>query len=1853
MPDPTEGLRGAKFFASIKTDKLPPEVRKNEFTRTEVLGAFNGAFAKLVQIARNEIDPVRVAIIDKWNANPPEDPQLTPDEADYLRNLPENDPKKKLLNECHVAIIGKKLTLDQNRDSFPAHVESESGTPFDIEERIPVEGLLEQLHLEIQRLRTVIRRNIGDRAANEHEMQELMKYGRILYKSSKPYPSRYKVGRNGNIRSNPLAYDRARKEAYQIYRDAERDRRTPENNFLEGIWTMQNRRELYIPPATATITVTPPLPLTVATTTTTPNVNVTTGTQTNVNVAPVVQTPNVNVAPNVQSAVTGTPRVEPATPTPQPATVEERRDDYQLNLGNRTEDPRKRAAEIVEQQIREQMRGGSIRRDFGNWIWRKIGLRIFEEYYRQKWIERAVIAMTANNNSYLQMDVVRNVITDANAKRTEEKAAGKATLERIRNRKIAGEKVIEVQEGPLKTIILNELLHPLIQELRSGTAVNEGIIQQRLREFVRRHENDPDVTIKNQINEIFGKGATQYKRLAEYFASDMLELSQKIVGDMNAHHLTLDAIDRKINITLSNATWAAETKAHFNTADKIIADMQAFAIRGVPVGGWFANPAAIGMGISLTSFFLIRLPGTIGRKIAPFAAPLIGSIAGGSVAGLRRNMDLKRDMASHRAERAYGAQKVTKEQIDAQIGPSEWKRRQARLLGAYRRADLEEFAYDTATSSELLNGGGTELLVGAPRKSMAQLMSADLTQQPNREAIVRRISEIGARLDNSHTWETDLIEFTGRETVEQGRLGLIKAMVEAKQALRRAGMTDADITTLETRLTNDWTNNLAQIRAQKDKAFKGYRVKQAVGAGVFGFGVGLAGSLIGQEMMAGISRGIFHANVGPTTLERVWDDLSGHRSIVFDQYPTIDGLHDAFNHGGKFALGSVGNHHEMIVDAANNVNIVDEHGVTLNNVPMHLDANGHITAIGKLDPNIQQELLNEHIGIQAGPSVTETVMGNTLNSRIETILVNGHQVQVTLPQGELPDHTLWHSVLRPNGDGSYNVFAVRDTGPNAGTDILFSDGKPVVLADHLKFDDTGHLISGNTINGAVIKAIDVKIGEHQVLGPADPNFVHDLQSGKEVLGNNGYSFRADPDHVLHVYQNGQEIKIYDPTNYLNQQVKVNYIDGRAFIDYEANPQNTIPDRLLDAIKSTNGSVVPDNHFGTPRISDLDWQNHLKGIEVFNTQTRLLTDSDMIPRVPWPATATGEHFPFTAKAFDHFFDNGHFDAHHFFSDGDVVTEGGVRVIKFDNGALLYGSSEMMDAYMKVKAGGPDAAQILHDKFAFWYGKPDDWNAGVLRSSTMEADIPSQFKGKVWGSFGFIENDGKLHKLAGFGPTESLHTPISLRKMILEPIMGQQQIIGLPSPITEQVPTFDLAPPVEIPPIAIPFAFRHPLDEIEGYRQRYYYAGLPSPEDRTIYAGRRSPRLNSNPRAVLSPEEEMRWYFGEQPREYVEDLDRMNNLINDPMSGQCRVSVCIAAASHHEGKNIYKTLSQYLNQKDNHGNPINYDQYEIVLFLNRPSNFPPDDTAKEVDRFKREHPELKVRVFEKTFPNRPSMGVISKYVADMALLRSSKRSHPSNPDLIIANNDADADLISNKYISSIVAKYDDPNKKHIDGALGKIEWTPEAYIKFPGFHVANRFYQIIEAGRRHEKKREIGSSGANFTIKSSMYAAIGGFNTSSDLAQDVELSRMLLDARRPGNADFTPDDYPLDYINAAWVVTSPRRGISTYLEGRPVVNQWDDFSSRQAQVRLIDWKTFPSTETVDTLDMGRLEREINAGLRVYGVNPNSDLAKRALTLLNIGYRVENGVVKITDITKLKEDLRKYKDQRRDKINELKNT
>jgi hypothetical protein len=98
------------------------------------------------------------------------------------------------------------------------------------------------------------------------------------------------------------------------------------------------------------------------------------------------------------------------------------------------------------------------------------------------------------------------------------------------------------------------------------------------------------------------------------------------------------------------------------------------------------------------------------------------------------------------------------------------KKRLAEAGGAYRRADLEALAYDTKQAQDLINGIDTSRRM-------------DLTQENNRNILFNQLAEVRARMNFSATQKVDLIQFAGRENVEQQRLGLIKKSLKEEKHL--------------------------------------------------------------------------------------------------------------------------------------------------------------------------------------------------------------------------------------------------------------------------------------------------------------------------------------------------------------------------------------------------------------------------------------------------------------------------------------------------------------------------------------------------------------------------------------------------------------------------------------------------------------------------------------------------------------------------------------------------------------------------------------------------------------------------------------------------------------------------------------------------------------------------------------------------------------------------------------------------------------------------------------------------------------------------------------------------------------
>jgi hypothetical protein len=415
-------------------------------------------------------------------------------------------------------------------------------------------------------------------------------------------------------------------------------------------------------------------------------------------------------------------------------------------------------------------------------------------------------------------------------------------------------------------------------------------------------------------------------------------------------------------------------------------------------------------------------------------------------------------------------------------------------------------------------------------------------------------------------------------------------------------------------------------------------------------------------------------------------------------------------------------------------------------------------------------------------------------------------------------------------------------------------------------------------------------------------------------------------------------------------------------------------------------------------------------------------------------------------------------------------------------------------------------------------------------------------------------------------------------------------GRPGEITEEIIKDTTTPNIEInvpapsdykvPPF-IPIVPRRPLEKGEYKKlkkeepdgSRYLYL-TGTEQDKARWEKNRSPRLQKNPDAVLSQKEEIDWYFDKQLKErgkdYLIELDSFieQNEILKNLNENTKIMVCMPVAAAQEYENIYETLSLYSKQDKSAK-----EKTVILMNVNWPNDADMVKVQKTIDaikKAKKDFPDLQIADFTKTWERswiKERKGVIYgevvKYINDTAL-KSIQKKNLKN-DVYLLTNDADAKGMSKHYLSTLINSTE--NNKQKDGFLGKIEWSPDLYEKYPGYHLSMRMYQYLETSLRaaSTKQKNISSSGANFLVKASTFAAVGGYNEKMGAGADTDLGRSIKNARFGGRETLPEDKYPIKYINGAWIDTDPSRSFRYYKEGRGIVNQWNDFDEGGYQPR----------------------------------------------------------------------------------------
>ena len=471
------------------------------------------------------------------------------------------------------------------------------------------------------------------------------------------------------------------------------------------------------------------------------------------------------------------------------------------------------------------------------------------------------------------------------------------------------------------------------------------------------------------------------------------------------------------------------------------------------------------------------------------------------------------------------------------------------------------------------------------------------------------------------------------------------------------------------------------------------------------------------------------------------------------------------------------------------------------------------------------------------------------------------------------------------------------------------------------------------------------------------------------------------------------------------------------------------------------------------------------------------------------------------------------------------------------------------------------------------------------------------------------------------------------------------------ITKEIPPVAPSDFLIDPPPIIPIYGRTPLEPVNGKKGPnpfigfYYGSGAPlTPEEMRAHQKELSPRLRANPDAKLEARIEEEDYMKKQSPEYLAEVERLAAQ-SEPMNPACKVAICIPVAGHQEVNNIERTLSSYLNQT------IDKDAFELVLFVNQPDVSPRGETIKSdgtldrIEKFKKEHPELNIRVMQSVIPIRDArIGNVRKMLSDATLARSLKRG--GNDDLIMVSNDADLKGVSPEYLKNFVEKFE--KEPQTDAFMGQLDWDPEAYIRNPLNHIGTRLFQYISAQHR-KANRGIESSGANFAYRASTYAAVGGYNTKAEMGEDNDFGRRIMSARRGA-----PNRKAIAYGGArvSRLYTSSRRVDKEIRDGLSPIEQWKKgFSAFDDEVRKVKWEEIGEAPDYDNPEVvskltSELENIINRTLMVssnWWSNPHyATYQRRALGWLGIKYNLSApNRIQITDSSALIAGLKEYKE------------
>ncbi len=454
----------------------------------------------------------------------------------------------------------------------------------------------------------------------------------------------------------------------------------------------------------------------------------------------------------------------------------------------------------------------------------------------------------------------------------------------------------------------------------------------------------------------------------------------------------------------------------------------------------------------------------------------------------------------------------------------------------------------------------------------------------------------------------------------------------------------------------------------------------------------------------------------------------------------------------------------------------------------------------------------------------------------------------------------------------------------------------------------------------------------------------------------------------------------------------------------------------------------------------------------------------------------------------------------------------------------------------------------------------------------------------------------------------------------------------------IPIYHFDTPLDTePPYFIPLVARTPLEPIKykdfntgdrGNPYGYGYGGESKDFgllDRALYSKRLSKKLRENSEFDLSGNdmEVIEEYLNKQDKGYLKELEK---LISGASKISTDIETVITIPAYQEGKNIEKTIRNYAKLK-------NRKNFELVILENHPKDKARDNTGAEIARMKKEFPDMNIIHLYKIFDKKPPIGEVRKYLVDSVLLR--KKISKIEKSLAIVSNDADLEDIKENYANDIANAF--KKNKKLDAIAGKWDFPEKDFAKLPILHASQRLWHYFDIIFRNNYMKSPELIGRNSAFRSGIYAAIGGYNKESKLAEDLEIGWLIKDARKY-------DTSRISYLNTASLVSNSRRAVTTLLSGRRLVEQYGDFHENE-EVReksiaelLKDKKDFnPETfkkEVQAIYDYyNKWKKSKNGWIDDHFVNETFD---RAMRFTGVEYKINGDSIEITNISKLLDGL-----------------